>query len=58
MSIDVIAEGIETEQEHAALQLLGVRLGQGYFLGRPGPLEPQTATEGSGEVPEGEDAPG
>jgi EAL domain-containing protein (putative c-di-GMP-specific phosphodiesterase class I) len=58
MSIEVIAEGIETEQEHAALQLLGVRLGQGYFLGRPGPLEPATATEESGGVPEGEGPPG
>jgi EAL domain-containing protein (putative c-di-GMP-specific phosphodiesterase class I)/CheY-like chemotaxis protein len=39
MSIDVIAEGIETEDEHMALQVLGVRLGQGYYLGRPGPLD-------------------
>lgn len=38
MDIAVVAEGIETDLEHAALQALGVRLGQGYFIGRPGPL--------------------
>jgi EAL domain-containing protein (putative c-di-GMP-specific phosphodiesterase class I)/CheY-like chemotaxis protein len=38
MEIAVVAEGIETEFEHAALQALGVRFGQGYFIGRPGPL--------------------
>lgn len=38
MGIAVVAEGIENEAEHAALQGLGVRLGQGYYLGRPGPL--------------------
>lgn len=43
MGISVVAEGIETESEHAALQALGVRLGQGYYLGRPGPLEDETA---------------
>jgi EAL domain-containing protein (putative c-di-GMP-specific phosphodiesterase class I)/CheY-like chemotaxis protein len=39
MMIDVVAEGVETQEEHAALVSLGVKLGQGYFLGRPGPLE-------------------
>jgi EAL domain-containing protein (putative c-di-GMP-specific phosphodiesterase class I)/DNA-binding NarL/FixJ family response regulator len=39
MSIDVIAEGVETADEHMALQALGVKFGQGYFLGRPGPIE-------------------
>lgn len=34
---EVIAEGIETEAERAALADLGVRLGQGYLLGRPAP---------------------
>jgi EAL domain-containing protein (putative c-di-GMP-specific phosphodiesterase class I)/DNA-binding NarL/FixJ family response regulator len=38
MDIAVVAEGIETDLEHAALQALGVRLGQGYFIGRPEPL--------------------
>jgi EAL domain-containing protein (putative c-di-GMP-specific phosphodiesterase class I) len=38
MDIAVVAEGIETALEHAALQALGVRFGQGYFIGRPEPL--------------------
>jgi EAL domain-containing protein (putative c-di-GMP-specific phosphodiesterase class I) len=38
MKITVVAEGVETQEEHAALQDLGVRLGQGYFIGRPAPL--------------------
>jgi len=36
----VIAEGIETEAEFEALRRLGVPLGQGYYLARPGPLAP------------------
>lgn len=35
----VVAEGIETSEEHRTLRDLGVRFGQGYFLGRPAPLE-------------------
>ena len=34
----VIAEGIETEEESQVLIDLGVKLGQGYFYGRPRPL--------------------
>ncbi|HTS15197.1 MAG TPA: EAL domain-containing protein [Candidatus Sulfotelmatobacter sp.] len=34
----LIAEGIETPEGHAALQDLGVGLGQGFLLGRPGPV--------------------
>jgi len=34
---DVIAEGVETEAELQTLRSLGVRLAQGYLLGRPGP---------------------
>tara|TARA_R110000765_G_scaffold43326_2_gene90837 strand:+ start:1048 stop:2337 length:1290 start_codon:yes stop_codon:yes gene_type:complete len=34
-SAQVIAEGIETQSELDTLKLLGVRKGQGYFLGRP-----------------------
>ena len=32
---ELIAEGIETEPERAALMRLGVALGQGFLLGRP-----------------------
>ncbi|NKE46873.1 EAL domain-containing protein [Roseomonas frigidaquae] len=34
----IVAEGIETEAEFAALEALGVSRGQGYLLGRPGDL--------------------
>jgi EAL domain-containing protein (putative c-di-GMP-specific phosphodiesterase class I)/PAS domain-containing protein len=34
----LIAEGVETENERGALVRLGIRLAQGYLLGRPGPL--------------------
>jgi EAL domain-containing protein (putative c-di-GMP-specific phosphodiesterase class I) len=35
----IIAEGVETASELATLQSLGVQQVQGYFLGRPMPLE-------------------
>jgi len=35
---EVVAEGIETEQELATLRELGVSCGQGFLLGRPGEL--------------------
>jgi EAL domain-containing protein (putative c-di-GMP-specific phosphodiesterase class I) len=35
---ELIAEGVETENERATLVALGIRLAQGYLLGRPGPL--------------------
>ena len=34
----IVAEGIETEHELETLRRLGVRFGQGYYLGRPKPL--------------------
>ncbi|SMC68226.1 EAL domain-containing protein [Rhizobium sp. RU36D] len=39
VSCQIVAEGIETEQELLTLQGLGVRLGQGYLLARPAPIE-------------------
>lgn len=36
----LIAEGIETDREIAVLRSLEIRLGQGYALGRPGPVDP------------------
>jgi EAL domain-containing protein (putative c-di-GMP-specific phosphodiesterase class I) len=35
----VVAEGVETADDAAALLALGVDLGQGWFHGRPGPAE-------------------
>jgi EAL domain-containing protein (putative c-di-GMP-specific phosphodiesterase class I)/DNA-binding NarL/FixJ family response regulator len=49
MGADVIAEGIETKTELDALVDLGVNYGQGYFLGKPGPISASwTAPEGAG----------
>jgi diguanylate cyclase (GGDEF)-like protein len=39
LSIQVIAEGIETEAQRRALTDMGCEFGQGYLLGRPGPVE-------------------
>jgi EAL domain-containing protein (putative c-di-GMP-specific phosphodiesterase class I) len=36
LSIEVVAEGIETLAEHAVLNLIGVTLQQGYLFARPG----------------------
>jgi EAL domain-containing protein (putative c-di-GMP-specific phosphodiesterase class I) len=38
MGIGIVAEGIETLAELETLGQLGVLSGQGYLLGRPGPL--------------------
>lgn len=35
----IVVEGVETERELRALAGLGVEYGQGYYLGRPAPLE-------------------
>jgi EAL domain-containing protein (putative c-di-GMP-specific phosphodiesterase class I) len=35
----IISEGIETDDELATLRELGIHFGQGYLLGRPGPIE-------------------
>lgn len=40
----IIAEGVETEAELAALIALEVPLAQGYLLGRPAPLTAETLT--------------
>ncbi|MEA2683192.1 MAG: hypothetical protein QOK05_1520 [Chloroflexota bacterium] len=34
----IVAEGVETETEFNTLKDLGVQLGQGYYMARPGPL--------------------
>jgi EAL domain-containing protein (putative c-di-GMP-specific phosphodiesterase class I) len=40
---EVLAEGIETRDELDVVRALGVRFGQGYFIGRPAPLRLTTA---------------
>ena len=43
MEVDVVAEGIETEEQAKFLRLLGCGYGQGYWFGRP--LPPDEAVE-------------
>jgi EAL domain-containing protein (putative c-di-GMP-specific phosphodiesterase class I) len=38
LGLDVIAEGIETEEQRQQLRLLGLTLGQGYLFARPANL--------------------
>ncbi|MGZ5213939.1 MAG: EAL domain-containing protein, partial [Actinomycetota bacterium] len=38
MGTDLVAEGVETAEEALALDALGIRLMQGYYLARPGPI--------------------
>jgi diguanylate cyclase (GGDEF)-like protein/PAS domain S-box-containing protein len=42
LHLDLVAEGIETPEELAALEALGVHHGQGYLLGRPAPVPATT----------------
>ncbi len=39
LELEVVSEGIETEEQRRALWTLGVRQGQGYHFGRPAPLQ-------------------
>jgi EAL domain-containing protein (putative c-di-GMP-specific phosphodiesterase class I) len=53
----VVAEGIENAHENTVVRRLGVRYGQGFHLGRPGPLplvdQEQNETRASGHVTAG-----
>jgi EAL domain-containing protein (putative c-di-GMP-specific phosphodiesterase class I) len=44
----IVAEGIETNDHLAAARALGATLGQGWLLGRPGPLPTSPAQQGVG----------
>jgi diguanylate cyclase len=41
--LQVVAQGIEREDQREALAVLGCELGQGYLLGRPMPLDTAVA---------------
>jgi PAS domain S-box-containing protein len=44
VGVEVIAEGIETEEELDALTEIGFRYGQGFYFGTPAPLDEALAT--------------
>jgi diguanylate cyclase (GGDEF)-like protein len=46
LGLEVIAEGIETQEQVAALRALHTQYGQGYLLGRPSATPPQVALTG------------
>ena len=50
----VVAEGVETAQDAAALLELAVDLGQGWYFGRPGPA---ATIDGGAPAPEPTPAP-
>lgn len=50
--VRVVAEGIETAAEAAALRALGVDYGQGWHYGRPGPPEALAAIPSAVAIPE------
>jgi EAL domain-containing protein (putative c-di-GMP-specific phosphodiesterase class I) len=45
----VVAEGIEFPEQLAQLEQLGVRIGQGFLLGRPGSMPGTQAKTGGAE---------
>jgi len=48
LGIDITAEGIETEDQARVLSGLGCDVLQGYYFGRPGPLQQDIAVEKTG----------
>lgn len=49
LGLPVIAEGVETAHQAAALRRLDVRMAQGFHFGRPQPREEIVATAGAGQ---------
>lgn len=43
MNVEIVAEGIETEEDLTALRVLGVDYGQGFYLARPSSLDDAVA---------------
>jgi EAL domain-containing protein (putative c-di-GMP-specific phosphodiesterase class I) len=49
INASVLAEGVETAEELEAATSLGLHYGQGYYLGRPGPMPSPVRGFGAGE---------
>ena len=47
----IVAEGIETQAQLDALRSMGIQLGQGYLLGRPGPMDQLNDLVRAGSAP-------
>jgi predicted signal transduction protein with EAL and GGDEF domain len=56
MGITTVAEYVETNGVRDRLAALGIQFGQGYALGRPGPLEDVIAAVAE-RAPEGRERP-
>ncbi len=53
LGIDVVVEGVETEDQRVRLQTHGAALAQGYLFGRPAPARQWLETAAVGARPEG-----
>lgn len=48
---EIVAEGVERADELAVLRELGVNKVQGYFIGKPTPIETAAAIAARGKLP-------
>ena len=49
MELEVVAEGVETDQQYAIVRRLGCDLVQGYFIAKPMPADQLRAWNGGYE---------
>ena len=47
LGVEVVAEGVETEDQAAVLEALGCEYAQGYLYGRPAPAEEMSIVLGA-----------